>query len=197
MVETDRPAFLQAIARLAVALRAHEPDVVLMRTYFAALHDVDIEFVVAAADRLMGRSQWFPKTSEWRAEAAKIERERFEAQRAMLRKLPAPLCLECNDSSWARTAEDRAYPCECRKQRRLELLGQRTAPALPDAAAPSLAAGNDGPLSPDEAASLKTAIERRTGLAIVPRGMPQSWAAKMARRANRDDDDREAEVSNG
>lgn len=196
MVEADKPEFLQAIARLTVALREKEPDVVLMRTYFAALHDVEIEFIVAAADRLIGYAEWFPKTSEWRAEAAKIERERLEAQRAMLRKLPAPLCLECDDTTFGSNAEGRAYPCACRKLRRLELLGRRPSPTLPDATAASLEAGQDAPLSPVEAASLKTAIERRTGLTIVPRAMPRSWASKMARRADRDDD-RDVEVSNG
>jgi len=220
MVEGDRLAFVQAISRLVVALREPEPDGVLLRTYFAALHDVEIEFLLAAADRLIGHAQWFPKTSEWRAEAARVEKERVEAQRELLRKLPAPLCLECLDSGWR---EDASAPvkvlkafqrnregtveavsvapgrapvrrCECQKLRRLELLGRLPSPAsYRDAAAPSL--GNDE-LSPDEAASLKTLIERRTGLAIVPRGMPQSWAAKMARRADRDDD-HEAEVSNG
>ena len=61
----------------------------------------EIEFIVAAADRLMVESKWFPKTSEWFSMARTIERERVEAQRDVLQRLPAPLCAACHDTGWA------------------------------------------------------------------------------------------------
>jgi hypothetical protein len=84
MTDADEPAFLAAIARLAVALREREPDVVQLRVYFDALKDLEVEFVLAAADQLL-RREWFPKVSDWRNAAQAITRERREAQRAHLR----------------------------------------------------------------------------------------------------------------
>ena len=133
MIDADRPVFVQAFNRLAVALREKEPDVVMLRVYFAALMPHEIEFVVAAADRLAADAPWFPKVSEWRAVAATIEAERIDAQRALLRKLPAPLCAECSDTGWTRDADDRVSRCECRQLRRLEVLGRRPWPALMEA----------------------------------------------------------------
>jgi len=133
MTDTDKPAFLQAIGRLAVALRAEAPDTLLMQTYFFTLKDLEIEFVVAAAERLMVTTQWFPKTSEWREAALRLEAERREEQRAFMRKLPSPLCAACSDTGWARDENDRVHRCACTTSRRLELLGRQPWPALPEA----------------------------------------------------------------
>lgn len=126
MTDADRPAFLQCVARLAVASREPEPDVVQLRVYFAALQDLEIELVTAAADRWMTSSPWFPKVSEWRGLARQIERERVEAQRARLRKLP--VCPACNNTGWVshpqNHLQDRATRCPCVEQRRLEVLGR-------------------------------------------------------------------------
>lgn len=130
MTDADKPIFLQAVARLAVSLREKDPDVVLLRVYFDALRDCEIEFVVAAADRL-ANAKWFPKVGEWRAMASRIEAERREAHRAILRRLPAPLCDACSDTGWIRNSENRVSRCECQELRRLEILGRRTWPELP------------------------------------------------------------------
>jgi hypothetical protein len=132
MTDIDRPTFLQAVARLAVALRESEPDIMHLRIYFAALQDLEIELITAAADRWMTSSSWFPKVSEWRGLARQIERERIEAQRARLRKLPAPLCKDCRDTGWRQCDDDRVTRCACATQRRLEVL-RRVPPSLPDA----------------------------------------------------------------
>src|SRR3954463_14511287 len=125
--------FAQAFNRLVTATREKDIDAVTLRVYFAGLTPHEIEFVVGAADRLMVDSQWFPKVSEWRAIAAKIEAERIDAPRALLRKPPSPLCRACDDTGWARDAADRVSRCDCQKLRRLEVLGRRPWPALPEA----------------------------------------------------------------
>jgi hypothetical protein len=102
MTDADKPAFLQALARLAIAHREKEPDVVQMRVYFDALKHCAIEFVVEAANRLMA-AEFFPRAGAWLREAQAVERERGEAQRALLRKLPTPLCSACADTGWATT----------------------------------------------------------------------------------------------
>jgi hypothetical protein len=134
MTESDKPAFMEAMIALAVALRDQPPDVVTMRVYFKALNDLEIEFVTAAAERLIADAQFFPKTTEWRAAVKKVEAERVEAQRAHLRKFSAPVCSACDDTGWAAEADGRVKPCICRQQRRLELLGRRPYPALPEIA---------------------------------------------------------------
>jgi hypothetical protein len=91
MTEADKPAFLQAIARLALALREPEPDVVQIRVYFDALKDREIELIVAAADRLVASAPWFPKASEWGQLARQIECERTEAQRMASETTGAPM----------------------------------------------------------------------------------------------------------
>jgi hypothetical protein len=135
MSETDKPAFAQAMARLAIALREKDPDVVTLRVYFDALRDLEIEFVVLAADRFVTGAQWFPKVTEWRAMAGRIEIERRHAQRALLSKLPTPLCEVCGDTGWVRNEDDdnRVSRCACHELRRLEVLGRRAWPALPGA----------------------------------------------------------------
>src|SRR5262245_19729272 len=122
MTESDKPAFVRAMGRLAVALREKKPDPIVLRVYFDGLKDLEVEFVVAAVERLM-LAAWFPKVSDWRAEAQRVERERREEQVARLRRLPQPLCEACSDTGWAMT-ENGATRCDCATQRRLELLGR-------------------------------------------------------------------------
>jgi tRNA(Ile2) C34 agmatinyltransferase TiaS len=131
VTDVDKPAFLQAFTRLAVALREKDPDVLMMRVYFDALQDIEIELLLLAAERLMTTAEWFPKVSEWRAAARQGEAERVELQRILLRKRAAPLCPTCGDTGWADGAEGRVRPCPCRDERRLEVLGRRPWPALP------------------------------------------------------------------
>lgn len=128
MTDADRPAFVGALARLAVALREPEPDVAMMRTYFDALGDLEVEFVLAAADRLMRGTTWFPKVSEWRQMAKHIECEHIDAQQAMLRKRATPMCAGCGDTGWRMLEGNRATRCACVSQRRLELLGRALPP---------------------------------------------------------------------
>lgn len=139
MTDLDKPDFLTAMARLCVALREKEPDVTQLRVYFEALKDLEIEFVIAAGERLM-QAQWFPKTGEWRAAAEKVEAERQEQQRAALREIHKGgqyLCDACADTGWRLRPDDlRALRCECVKTRRLELLGRRPMPQLTEGAAP-------------------------------------------------------------
>jgi len=124
--------FTPVFARLALALRATDADAVTAKTYFAVLKDLEVEFIVMAASRLAASAEWFPKTSEWRAMARQVERDRLNELRARLRQLPVPLCRECEDTGWRRDRADRVSPCDCRKLRRLEILGRRPMPALPD-----------------------------------------------------------------
>jgi hypothetical protein len=132
MTDADKPRFMQAMIALAVAFREKPPDVVAVRVYFAALKDLEIEFVTAAAEQLIAVAQFFPKTTEWRGVAKKVEAERVEAQRAHLRKFAEPVCATCADTGWAPDADNRVRPCVCRQQRRLEVLGRRPHPALPE-----------------------------------------------------------------
>jgi len=104
----------------------------MVRAYFLALKDVPLEFLAMAAQRLAKRGEWFPKTSEWLDAAKRIEAERIEQQREILRKLPTPLCLGCDDTGWE-PCGDGVRPCACRTVRRAEVLGRRPWPALPEA----------------------------------------------------------------
>jgi hypothetical protein len=140
----DKPRFLAATNRLAVALREKELDLVQMQIYFEALSDLDVELVIAASRTLEQRATWFPKTSEWRDAVEGIRRERIQAQRDWLRKAPRPLCPTCDDTSWEvltlvekGVPVRRVRPCACREQRRQELLGNIAVPALPAATAPA------------------------------------------------------------
>jgi len=128
MTDADRPAFMQAMAGLAVALREHDPDAVQLRTYFAALLNLEIEFVVAAAEALIARAQRFPTVAQWRAMAAQVQRERIAEQQADLRKRRSPLCATCDDTGWEQVENRGARPCACRDLRRLEVLGRRPWP---------------------------------------------------------------------
>ena len=124
--------FARAMTGLAVALREPAPDVIQMRIYFDGLKEFEVEYVVAAAERLMVNASWFPKLSEWRAACTQFHQERRDEQRALLRRLPRPLCAICADTSWRHDSDGRVRPCECRELRRLELLGRRPWPALPE-----------------------------------------------------------------
>ena len=130
-----REEFRGVFAVLAVQLHAVDADQATMEAYLAALSDLDIELVEAAASRLAWATDengktWFPKAPEWRREVAKVEAEWKEKQRALLRKLPEPLCARCRDTQWKRMSNGRVAPCECRKLRRLEMLGRALPPAL-------------------------------------------------------------------
>jgi hypothetical protein len=185
MTDADRQPFAQAFARLKVALREPEADIVELKVYFTALKDLEIEFIVAAADGLMAHARWFPKTSEWRAAAVKVEAERIDAQRALLRRLPSPLCVVCGDTGWRHDADGRVRRCDCLKLRPLELLGRRPWPIVP-----GLRDRNDDAIGPGEAVSLQRAIERRTGVQIAPRVMPPTSSTH-------DDGHHDSEASNG
>ncbi len=132
MTDHDKPVFAGVMARLALALRDKDPDSAQMRTYFEALKDLEVDFLSAAADRLVRTAEWFPKTSEWRAAAVAIERERTDDLTARLRSLPMRLCLVCDDTGWAPAAENRVKRCDCQTLRRLEILGRRPMPQLPE-----------------------------------------------------------------
>lgn len=140
--------FSEVFALLAVQLRATDVDEATIRGYYAALKDLDLELVAMAAQR-MGQQggavegdnrHWFPKTSEWRVLTGKIEGERTEALRAVLRKLPLPLCRACEDTGWIQASKigdqhsnnARWKHCDCRTLRRLEVLGRRPMPQLTD-----------------------------------------------------------------
>jgi hypothetical protein len=183
MTDADKLAFAKALARLAVALREPAPDVVMVQVYFRALADREIEFVVIAAEELLLAAKWVPKTSEWRAAAVRVEADRVEAHRALLRKLPAPLCEACRDSGWARDEQDRVTRCDCSTLRRLEVLGRAPWPALPATTVP------DGEIT--DSVSVAEMIEARTGVKLRPRSMPSTW---VTRRARHEDDPAERDA---
>lgn len=145
--------FSEVFALLAKQLRQTDADEADIRAYYTALRDLELEFLQMAAKRLAAVGEWFPKTSEWRKAARDIERERTDALRAQLRRLPAPMCVACDDTGWAAIgAVDeprRVRTCHCQKLRRLEILGRRPWPQLPDAPSePGQAARVVGMLGP-------------------------------------------------
>jgi hypothetical protein len=132
--------FADMFALLAIQLRQIEADEAVIRSYYEALHELEPEFLKAAARRLSLHAEWFPKTSEWRAAAEAIRRERADTLREHLRKAPRPLCAVCDDTGWEsldvvenERSIRRVTPCACREQRRRELLGHAPLPALPPA----------------------------------------------------------------
>ena len=141
--------FAEIFAMLALQLRATDADEAMAVAYHKALQDLEPEFVAMAAERMGNQGgadgdhpHWFPKTSEWRALAGKIEGERAEAVTKRLREYHklahAPVCTACEDSGWERVqdgSEDRWRHCRCRSLRRLEVLGRRPLPQLPERAA--------------------------------------------------------------
>jgi len=197
-------AFAKVFAPLAVQLRQTDADEATIRLYFVALQDLELAFVRMAAERLARESAWFPKTSEWRLMAGRIEAERREAQRVLLRKLTEPLCRDCDDSGWVADAGASATRrvlgpdpsgktdcgvetpvaysaprrrCGCQQLRRLELLGERPWPALPEAPR----TGADAPLSAGQSATALAQLKRR-GFRVVIRGMPAAPAAMAVAR---------------
>jgi hypothetical protein len=70
------PAFAEIFALLAVQLRQTDADEALIRGHHEGLQDLEPELLKAAAARLARTAEWFPKTSEWRAAAEAIRRER-------------------------------------------------------------------------------------------------------------------------
>lgn len=152
--------FSSVFALLAVQLRATDADEATIRGYFHALKHLELEFVKMAADRFAVSAEWFPKTSEWLEMAAKVEHERLELQKHILRHLPHPLCLVCQDTGWE--PSDRGVArCACQKQRRLEVLGRRPMPAIPEWAPKAL------PVPAEVAATVKNLLDEterpRTG----------------------------------
>jgi hypothetical protein len=145
-----------------------------LRVFFEALQDLEIEFVVSAAERLV-RGTWFPKVGEWRNAAITVADERRQAQRAFLRKLPAPLCDACADTGWVRDARNCVSRCVCSEQRRLEILGRRPWPALPMEAADSHVV--DGPLTHE-----RTADCARPAAPSPPRRTPVRKLSEPVRR---------------
>lgn len=131
--------FSRIFALLAVQLRFTDADEATIRGYYEALKDLEPEFCAMAAKRFALQvnsdgEAWFPKTGEWRALATKIEVERTDELKARLRKLRAPLCVACGDTGFERNVETNCVArCSCQKLRRLEILGRRPMPALPEA----------------------------------------------------------------
>jgi hypothetical protein len=162
--------FAEVFAVLAMQLRQTDADEATIRAYYAALKDVEPDFLRMAALRLATDAAWFPKTSEWRALAATIERERVEAQRALLRDLPVALCAACDDTGWTRDADNRVSRCGCQQVRRLEVRGRRPWPAVSE----HRRLGTHELVDPADTAALMTQIEQQTGLTITPRSMPET-----------------------
>lgn len=139
--------FASMFALLALQLQKSDADEVMARAYFRALKGLELELVAMAAQRMATQGgslcsenrHWFPKASEWRVLALKIEGERAAevAQRVRdyHKRAHAPLCLECEDTGWiantGQGASARWRFCGCRTLRRLEVLGRRPMPALP------------------------------------------------------------------
>ena len=140
--------FSAIYALLSAQLRNTDLDVPVVKSYHKVLGDLEVEFVAMAAERFAkgvavqdDGQAWFPKAPEWRALALKVEREREDALRAQIKRLPAPLCRDCDDTSWRAIEGDRraVVPCECRSLRRLEVLGRRPMPTLHEAPAATAA----------------------------------------------------------
>ena len=105
-------SFASAFALLALQLQKSDADEAMARAYFLALKGLEPEWVALAAQR-MGQQgggsrganpHWFPKASEWKALALKIEGERYAMVARRVREYhklaSAPLCLACDDTGW-------------------------------------------------------------------------------------------------
>jgi hypothetical protein len=167
MNDDDKKAFLGTFTRLVIATRPKEkPDAIEAKIYFDGLRDLEIEWVIEAADALARSAQFaFPKLADWRREVQRIHTERRAAQRAALRKLTTPLCELCDDTgvrrleagltAGGRPAPRLSAPCPCQHQRHLELLGRVAPPALPAIASTSV---DDSPLTHEESIALRASI---------------------------------------
>lgn len=122
--------FADIFAVLALQLHATDADVATIKAYHPAMQDLDVELVAEAAKRLARQvnedgKAWFPKSAEWRREVARVKTEWQEQQRALLRRLPTPLCRHCDDTGWRKEwTTGRFRPCDCRTERYQELLGR-------------------------------------------------------------------------
>ena len=127
--------FAPIFVMLALQLHASDADEAVITAYHAVLADLDTELVAEAARRLARKvnhdgEAWMPKAPEWRVAAGQVKAEWQEKQRALLRKLPQPLCPRCGDTGWKRMSTGRVRPCDCRELRHQELLGRQPMPAL-------------------------------------------------------------------
>lgn len=144
--------FAEMFALLALQLQKSDADEAMGRAYFVALKALEPELVAMAAQRMgqqggaTGTSpHWFPKSSEWKALALKIEGERYALMQHRIRDYHqaahAVLCLVCEDTGWTVTTSqgacERWRHCDCRALRRLEVLGRCPLPALPAAKEPA------------------------------------------------------------
>lgn len=130
--------FANVFGILALQLRFTDADEATIRAYYEALKDCELEFIQMAAQRFATRTgdnaSWFPKTPEWRELAGTVEYAREAQLRSVLRKLPEPLCTACRDTGFVLNDDTkRVSRCDCTKLRRLEILGRRQMPALPEA----------------------------------------------------------------
>lgn len=125
--------FLELFRTLAIQLRDKQTTPANGLSYYQALKDLDIELVQMAATDLAKTSEWFPKTSEWRRAALRIEKDRTRALEQDLRRLQQPLCGECQDTGWT-TPNPRVRRCACQALRRLEVLGRRPWPVTSEKA---------------------------------------------------------------
>ncbi len=100
--------FTEIFALLAVQLRFNDADEATIRGYFKALSDIEPELVAMAAERFaLGASiqdgvVWFPKAPEWRAMAAKVEKDRRDELEVILRKrrfAGEELCRACRPTN--------------------------------------------------------------------------------------------------
>lgn len=123
--------FAGVYAVLAVQLK-EDVDEPKIRAYYEPMKDLELEFVRWAAERFATAGDgWFPKAPQWREAALKVEADRTEALRTVLRKRTEPLCLACGDTGWEFDPEaNNVRRCACAALRRLEVLGRRPMPAL-------------------------------------------------------------------
>lgn len=128
--------FSNVFGVLALQLRCTDADEAMVRAYYKALEHVDLELVQMAAKRFAmmpgDNHAWFPKTAEWLETVEVIVTQRAEELRGRLRARREPLCLECSDTGWAYVSGG-VKRCACQDLRRLEIIGRRPMPALPEA----------------------------------------------------------------
>ena len=135
MTALDKPRFLQAFNRLAVAVRlpADHTDGAMHRVYFEGLSDFGIEAIEAAAHELERQAKWFPKVSEWRDVAERARNIRALAAVSTDQRVWHAECDACDDTGWEiltcsgrvqcgrekeHAAHDYAVPCPCRPTNR-------------------------------------------------------------------------------
>jgi hypothetical protein len=180
-------AFAAVFVRLALQLRA-EADAPTIQAYYTALHDVDLELLVMAAEEFARTPRpdggpWFPPTPEWRERAQVIEQRRTAELRDRIRSQRVPLCAICGDTGFARDDQTNTVtPCGCRAVRRDEILGRRPMPALP----PGVLVPEASIVSDGEARAMREDIERRLKTAIVIKTMPHATRRRVEKQQNRE-----------